>query len=70
MYTVVFEDDGQDFLEWDVDDDGEVVGCRPFQDWVWVGTYIFDHENVKPGDHLIVDLPSGRHTTMDHAGLK
>lgn len=36
--TVHFEDHGQDFLEWDIDDaTGAVFGCRPFQHDLWVG---------------------------------
>lgn len=38
--TVQFEDQGQDFLEWDIQD-GVVVGCRPFQASVWCGVEIF-----------------------------
>ena len=36
-YTIHFEDHGQDFLEWDVDANGTVIDCRPFQAAVWVG---------------------------------
>lgn len=36
--TVHFEDHGQDFLEWDVDENGTVTDCRPFQASTWVGT--------------------------------
>lgn len=32
-----FEDNGQDFLWWDIDAAGSVVGCGPFQAWCWVG---------------------------------
>lgn len=35
--TLFFKDNGQDFLEWDLDEDDRVVGCRPFQSWLWVG---------------------------------
>jgi len=44
MLTVFFEDDGQDFLEWDINDTGEVVDCRPFQSWLWIGTKVHDSE--------------------------
>jgi hypothetical protein len=42
MKTIVLEDHGQDFLEWDVDDKGVVVGCRPFQERIWKGTKIIN----------------------------
>lgn len=41
-YTIHFEDHGQDFLEWDVDAAGLVVGCRPFQASVWCGLEVVD----------------------------
>ncbi len=39
MITVIFKDEGQDFLEWDIDK-GKVVACRPFQEWLWLGTLV------------------------------
>jgi hypothetical protein len=38
--TLTFEDHGQDFLEWDIDENGKVVECRPFQGWVWEGAVV------------------------------
>ena len=52
MITVYFEDHGQDFLEWDIKG-GFVVGCRPFQDWLWNGTYVFS-KDIQPG--LLLDI--------------
>jgi hypothetical protein len=37
MITIEFEDNGQDFLEWDIDSAGVVIACRPLQGWLWVG---------------------------------
>lgn len=37
-----FEDKGQDFLWWKINEDGDVVDCGPFQASVWVGVVIFD----------------------------
>lgn len=34
--TIVFEDNGQDFIEWDVFN-GVVIASRPFQGSVWCG---------------------------------
>ena len=47
-YTIQFEDHGQDFLEWDVNTAGRVVGCRPAQAWVWVGAQVL--QRPKPGE--------------------
>ncbi|MCH7400107.1 hypothetical protein MM236_19080 [Belliella sp. DSM 107340] len=35
-----FEDQGQDFLSWDLDRLDEVVGCEPFQGSVWIGCVV------------------------------
>lgn len=41
IITLVFEDKGQDFLEWDLDKNNVVVGCRPFQYRMWRGVKVF-----------------------------
>lgn len=45
--TVFFVDDGQDFLEWDLSDKGEVVECRPFQGWLWNGTMVHNKDRTR-----------------------
>lgn len=35
-----FEDQGQDFLWWDINQSDEVVDCGPFQASIWVGSQI------------------------------
>lgn len=32
-----FEDQGQDFLWWEINEEEEVVDCGPFQASIWVG---------------------------------
>lgn len=40
-----FEDQGQDFLWWDIKELDEVIDCGPFQTSVWVGCQlIIDNE--------------------------
>ena len=62
---VTFRDDGQDFLEWDIEypegDDfvGKVVACRPFQADIWVGTEVYSRD-IRPGDLLPMVPPSTR----------
>jgi len=63
--TVFFEDKGQGFLEWDIEDD-VVVGCRPFQDQVWIGTKVHNTD-IKPGDKLDITVPDGIRTALRHA---
>lgn len=58
---VTFVDDGQDFLTWDIEYPegesiiGKVIDCQPFQDWVWVGTEVYQRD-IKPGDELPIVL--------------
>ena len=66
MITVFFVDDGQDFLQWDIDDEGKVVDCRPFQGWVWNNT-IVHNKDIKAGDLLDITTPRGTRTTLNHA---
>lgn len=37
---IYFEDHGQDFLWWDLNEKKEVVDCGPFQASVWVGSKV------------------------------
>ncbi|WP_309376038.1 hypothetical protein [Rhodoferax sp.] len=55
--TVTFQDHGQDFLEWDIKD-MTVVGCRPFQAWVWVGKKV----------HTMPTLPMQQIVIINEAG--
>ena len=66
MITVVFKDDGQDFLEWDIDNKGEVVDCRPFQGEIWIGTVVHD-KDIQPGHHLNITTTDGARRRLLHA---
>ncbi len=59
MLTIELEDHGQDFLEWDIDDTGKVVDCRPFQADVWKGTIVHNRD-IRPGDILFIVTPIGK----------
>ena len=64
MLRVYFDDQGQDFLEWDIQD-GVVVGCRPFQEWLWKGTKVYNTD-IKPGDYLQIDSPDVGQTNIKY----
>jgi len=66
MITIFFVDDGQDFLKWDINDKGEVVDCRPFQGFVWIGTKVHN-KDIKPGDQLDITTPDGTRRRLIHA---
>ena len=54
MLTIVFEDKGQEFREWDIQD-GMVVECRPKQADIWVGTRVHTPiGGMRPGVRLEV----------------
>ena len=61
MITVHFEDHGQDFLEWDIED-GIVVDCRPFQGWHWNGTRVHN-DHIFPGTILDITPATADHRT-------
>jgi len=66
--TVTFKDEGQDFLEWDIeypdtgdmlsDFVGEVIACRPCQEAIWKGAQVY-LKDIHVGDFLpFVSAPS------------
>lgn len=63
MLTVYFEDHGQDFLEWDIEG-GKVVGCRPYQEWLWKDTPVHN-TSIRPGDILKITV-NGKRTTLNY----
>jgi hypothetical protein len=56
-HTIIFEDHGQDFLEWEITD-GVVTDCRPFQSGVWKGTHV-DMTKAAEGQRLPIITASG-----------
>ena len=46
---VHLQDNGQDFLEWHLDDAGTVVDCQPFQGWLWCGSRVTNLAELAPG---------------------
>lgn len=75
--TVVFEDRGQDFLEWDLERDESVptdyvvVGCRPFQEWFWKGTKVHtDFQDCGPGACLDITTPLGNRTHLKYPTIE
>lgn len=66
--TVHFEDHGQDFLEWDLDEHGQVVACRPFQALVWCGKRVMAPPVV--GQKLHLRRPDGSETLINYPVAK
>lgn len=50
-FRIEFEDHGQDFLFWDVDQKGVVIGCEPFQASIWGGKQITNFTSIQVGSH-------------------
>lgn len=55
--TVVIEDNGQDFLEFDIQE-GRIVETRPLQGWVWNGKRVID-EHISVGDFISIWTSEG-----------
>ncbi len=58
--TILFEDHGQDFLEWDINELGEVVDSRPYQGWIWSGCMVLNLKELLAGDRISVDIETPR----------
>ncbi len=58
--TIELEDHGQDFLEWDLDEDGRVIDARPFQAWVWTRYRVLNHLQLTPGCGVAVQGMDGQ----------
>lgn len=63
---IELDDHGQDFLWWEIDDDGVVTGCGPMQGWVWVGVMVLNHADLEQGDVLHIQTQDGRTTTLNY----
>lgn len=55
--TITFQDQGQDFLEWDIKG-RKVVECRPFQADLWVGSEVLSFPQV--GKPVEIQMPANR----------
>lgn len=45
-----FQDQGQDFLRWQVNETGTVIGSWPFQKQVWAGLQVTNLSRLKAGE--------------------
>lgn len=53
MVTIIhFEDHGQDFLDWIVDDKGTVIDVNPFQLSIWGGNQVLGIDTLQTGDQV------------------
>ncbi len=64
-----FEDQGQDFLWWDINELDEVIDCGPFQASVWVGCQlIIDNEGgLLEGDRPFFVNQDGEMLQLNYA---
>jgi len=58
--TITFKDEGQDFVEWDIDKDGQVIACRPFQARVWCDGFVWN-DPIQVGDNITYISPRSSH---------
>lgn len=45
-----FTDHGQDFLRWELDRAGKVIGCEPFQARIWCRSKVWQPDLLRAGD--------------------
>ncbi|MCF6758287.1 hypothetical protein L3X14_17045 [Pseudomonas balearica] len=62
---IEFQDHGQDFLWWIVDEDGKVTGCGPFQSSVWCHFTISNLASLKVGS-LVYGVWQGELTNVNY----
>lgn len=66
MTTIIeFEDNGQDFLEWTLDEDQKVIECTPFQFWAWGGSKVLNTK-ISPGCELEIETTFGEYMVLKH----
>lgn len=66
MKTIYFQDNGQDFTHWQIDDKGMVVDSQPFQAHIWTGCKVLNHAIIQPGDEVYLQLKDGHEMTLRH----
>lgn len=66
-YTkIFFEDNGQDFLYWIIDDQGRVVSAGPFQNELWKDSVV-DLNSLEPGEPLFfISRHNGEYMELIH----
>jgi len=64
--TIALEDHGQDFLEWDLDADGNIIACRPAQGWLWTQRRVINHSQLVSGGSCVVQSPDGTQRILNY----
>lgn len=50
--VIHFEDGGQAYLRWSLDEKGNVIKCKPSEEWLWCKGRVTNHENLKVGGEV------------------
>lgn len=56
MKTIHFVDYGQDCLSWDIDEQGHVICCRPYDDPYFKGVKVVNHATIERGDFATIEI--------------
>lgn len=54
-----FEDHGQDFLTWTLDENDMVCECKPFQGSIWCGSEVLNADELQQGLETMVEIKKG-----------
>lgn len=57
---IEFEDHHQDFLEWEIDENGVVIDSTPFQFKFWGGCQVLNKDELKVGGYVQLKTPRGQ----------
>jgi hypothetical protein len=63
---ITFEDHGQDFLTWELDENKKVVDCQPFQASTWCKSQVVN-EQLAVGEYVIIET---KHTASGYLTIK
>jgi hypothetical protein len=62
---VTFADRGQEFRQWDLDEDGIVIQSLP-GGLIWLGVRVLNHQGLRHGAELQLRLSDGSQTMLAH----
>lgn len=68
---VHFDDQGQDFLSWEiVAETGHIIDSYPFQYTIWARCKVVDPRKLEVGDCVVIETPEGARSTIKYPIVK
>lgn len=57
---IEFEDHGQDFLKWEIDEAAIVIDSKPFQFGIWGGCQVLNKDELEVDGYVELKTPCGK----------